>query len=304
MKIYTCLLVSVLGLNFYAITENSTQAKTVYDEPDGLPDFDDSIFEETTTKTKYKIGKKYRKVINKNKEIIDLLASENSNAQQQGREKFRNLVKNSLDEEKSAIKEAINKKVKYTIALNIASKIINEDLKGIKLQNVYNGFYSSNSALVDDFVKNLRKKLENAKDKQINKAEYQLLRNCIAIIKKWYCTKHDSTKITKDDLTDMLKDTSYFDDIDVEDSETAKKYVNGICKALGCKNLNQDVFKSAYLSCSIISILLKVAEIKKKIVDSSNDVMVSKLKTSLAELVKDNIVPITNKEIQKLNSTK
>ena len=87
MKICTCFLVSVLGLNFYAITENSTQAKTVYDEPD-----------------------------------------------------------------------------------------------------VYNGFYSSNSALVDDFVKNLRQKLENAKDKQINKAEYQLLRteqllrNCIAII--------------------------------------------------------------------------------------------------------------------------
>ncbi len=209
MKICTCFLVSVLGLNFYAITENSTQAKTVYDEPD-----------------------------------------------------------------------------------------------------VYNGFYSSNSALVDDFVKNLRQKLENAKDKQINKAEYQLLRteqllrNCIAIIKKWHCTKNDSVKMTKDDLTDMLKGTSYFDDINVKDSETAKKYVNGVCKALGCETLNKDVFKSAYLSCSIISILLKVAEIKKKIVDSSNDVIVSKLKTSLAELVKNNIVPITNKEIRKLNSTK
>ena len=99
----------------------------------------------------------------------------------------------------------------------------------------------------------------------------------------------------------MLKGTSYFDDIDVKDSETAKKYVDGICKALGCETLNKDIFKSAYLSCSIISILLKIAEIKQKIVDASNDVMVSKLKTSLAELVKDNIVPITNKEIKKLN---
>lgn len=299
MKIYTYLLISVLGLNFYAITENSTEAETINNESDGLPDFDDSIFGETTTKAKYKIGKKYGKVINNNKEIIDLLASENPNDQKLGREKFRSLVNLSNEE-----KDAINKKVKYTIALNIASKIINEDLKGIKLQNVYNGFYSSNSALVADFVKNLRKKLEKTKDTKINKAEYQLLRNCISIIKKLYCIKNDSIKITRGDLTDMLKGTSYFDDINVKDSETAKKYVNGVCKALGCETLNKDVFKSAYLSCSIISILLKVAEIKKKIVDSSNDVMVSKLKTSLAELVKNNIVPITNKEIRKLNSTK
>ena len=299
MKIYTYLLISVLGLNFYAIAENSTEAETVNNESDGLPDFDDSIFGETITKVKYKIDRKYQKVINKNKKIINLLASENPNDQKQGREKFRSLVNLSNEE-----KDAINKKVKYTIALNIASKIINEDLKGIKLQNIYNGFYNNNSALVDNFVKNLRKKLENTKDKKINKAEYQLLRNCISIIKKLYCIKNDSIKITRGDLTDMFKGTSYFDDISIKDSETAKKYVEGICKALGCENLNKDVFKSAYLSCSIVSILLKVAEIKKKIVDSSDDVMVLKLKTSLAELVKNNIVPITNKEIQKLNSTK
>lgn len=299
MKIYTYLLISVLGLNFYAIAENSTEAETVNNESDGLPDFDDSIFGETITKVKYKIDRKYQKVINKNKKIINLLASENPNDQKQGREKFRSLVNLSNEE-----KDAINKKVKYTIALNIASKIINEDLKGIKLQNIYNGFYNNNSALVDNFVKNLRKKLENTKDKKINKAEYQFLKNCIAVIKKLYCIKNDSMKMTKDDLTDMLKGTSYFDDIDVKDSETARKYVDGVCKALGCGTLNHDIFKSSYLSCSIVSILLKVAEIKKKIVGSSNDVMVAKLKTSLAELVKNNIVPITNKEIQKLNSTK
>ena len=56
-----------MGLNFYAIAENSTEAEKVYDEPDELPDFDDSIFGETTTKTKYKIDKKYQKIINKNK---------------------------------------------------------------------------------------------------------------------------------------------------------------------------------------------------------------------------------------------
>ena len=130
MSLYKYLLISVLGMNFYLISDTDTVTTNVYDEDDVL-NIDDGVFGDTEPSNKIFITQHSRKIIKDNKKIIKLLASEDLEKQKIGRNQLRELP--------DTIQEVINKNVKSLIAFNIAKKILNENLKGIQLSNIYNG---------------------------------------------------------------------------------------------------------------------------------------------------------------------
>ena len=103
---------------------------------------------------------------------------------------------------------------------------------------------------------------------------------------------------------EMLKSVNCFNDINIEDDASAKKYIASICKTFECGALKQEVFQNIYSLRTIVKILLRISSIRKSIMQLSDNTMSNKLKASLLQFVKNGEEPITDIEIKKLSSSK